>query len=447
MENYNIYPKQFRNAQIPIEKNRCFILMPFESKLDFIYGHIKLALNDNGYVCNRADEILGSKPIMNKILNEILRAQYIIADLTSSNPNVFYELGIAHTFKDAQNIILLKQKGEKIPFDITHLNHIVYEPNNIKYLTSNIIQTLDNNKYVYSFLEALQHRRLIHIIHDNVNEFVEYLQISLNECVPMVTEILINSKYELSENEVENLFTRLLFIVDNTIKTYKNEYVEWIIKIFFEIILSCSKYTITEKIVYDFLYGNFLTTYNLSETEIISFQTDLAILLSSHNTKINLSINWLVSYFKRSKSTTIDLNRYKIERYLMVTSDNKINNILIDAIFHENCYVREHIADICGEKRLFSASKSLSTQLQVEENYFTSASIIAAIGKLSDSNGADAIFKWVEWQIEDIKKSQQFFVMKHAQIALSKIDIKYNLKNSEKFGKKYGELLKDYFIL
>lgn len=116
MDNYIIYPKQFRNAKIPVERNRCFILMPFDKIFDLVYGTIKNELQDNGYICNRADEICGSKPIMNKILTEILKSQYIIADLTNLNPNVFYELGIAHTFKDAQNILLIKQKGFKCPF-------------------------------------------------------------------------------------------------------------------------------------------------------------------------------------------------------------------------------------------------------------------------------------------------------------------------------------------
>ena len=92
MEHYNIYPKQFRNLKIPIEKNRCFILMPFDSKFDIIYGNIKQSLSKEGFICNRADEIIGSKPIMNKILTEMLKSQFIIADLSDSNPNVFYEL-------------------------------------------------------------------------------------------------------------------------------------------------------------------------------------------------------------------------------------------------------------------------------------------------------------------------------------------------------------------
>lgn len=54
---YMIYPKQFRSAKIPIEKNYCFFLMPFQEKFDSIYGTIKDMLIDYGYICNRADEL------------------------------------------------------------------------------------------------------------------------------------------------------------------------------------------------------------------------------------------------------------------------------------------------------------------------------------------------------------------------------------------------------
>ena len=59
MDNYTIYPKQLRKQIIPVEKNRCFFLMPFSKEFNIIYGTIKLALNDAEYICNRADEILG----------------------------------------------------------------------------------------------------------------------------------------------------------------------------------------------------------------------------------------------------------------------------------------------------------------------------------------------------------------------------------------------------
>jgi len=107
MNNYKIYPKEFRNENIPILKNKCFMIMPFDSKFDIVYGSVKDALEIAGYNCVRADDISGSTAIMNKILQEMLSAQFVIADLSTSNANVFYELGIAHSFKDAKNVIII----------------------------------------------------------------------------------------------------------------------------------------------------------------------------------------------------------------------------------------------------------------------------------------------------------------------------------------------------
>ena len=45
---YMIYPKQFRSAKIPVEKNRCFFLMPFHQSFDLIYGTVKDILMENG---------------------------------------------------------------------------------------------------------------------------------------------------------------------------------------------------------------------------------------------------------------------------------------------------------------------------------------------------------------------------------------------------------------
>ncbi len=93
MDEYLIYPRQFQRVNIPVEKNRCFMIMPFKKELDCIYGEVKKGLSEAGYLCRRVDEIPGSTPIINKIISEMLRSRYIIADLTDCNPNVFYELG------------------------------------------------------------------------------------------------------------------------------------------------------------------------------------------------------------------------------------------------------------------------------------------------------------------------------------------------------------------
>ena len=55
------------------------------------------------------------------VFDEILRARFVIADLTGSNPNVFYELGIAHALK--RNVVLLKRSGSVVPLDLHGIRH------------------------------------------------------------------------------------------------------------------------------------------------------------------------------------------------------------------------------------------------------------------------------------------------------------------------------------
>ena len=64
---------------------------------------------------------------MNDIWSLINNADIIICDCTGKNPNVFYELGLAHAI--GKNVICITQNTEDIPFDIKHIRYIKYEYN------------------------------------------------------------------------------------------------------------------------------------------------------------------------------------------------------------------------------------------------------------------------------------------------------------------------------
>lgn len=447
MDSYKIYPKQFRGSKIPIEKNRCFVIMPFSSSYDSTYGYIKKALNDNGYICYRSDEIMGSKPIMNKVLMEILKAHFVIADLTDQNANVFYELGIAHTFKDAQNTILITQKIEDVPFDIRHINNIQYDPGNVKHLTSSIIMTLKENKHLMSFHEALQKRGIIKLIHDNIEGFVDYLQISLKGKVNLTTDILNGDLSGLNEKDITDYFKSLNTIITSVSMDYNPDFLRGIMKVMFESLISCTKFKIIDKLIYDFLYEDIFFSKNISEEDALGYRTDLSISLASSRVRTNIVMGWIIDYFSRTKTASIDLNRYKLERFLMTSDDPIIDSIICDSIFNKDPYIREHMADIIGEKKLKEAVPSLLNQFQIEENYFTSVSFISAIGKLEVIKGGEVILNWIEKRIDNIVKTNQLFVLKHSHIALDRIDNKHQTIFLTLFNKEYNHYIKDYFIL
>jgi len=104
----------------------CFVLMPFSNDYDDIYNYgIKESCKEAGTYCERVDEQIFQETILERIYNQIAKADIIIADMTGRNPNVFYEVGYAHALN--KPTILLTQNSEDIPFDLKHFPHIVYE--------------------------------------------------------------------------------------------------------------------------------------------------------------------------------------------------------------------------------------------------------------------------------------------------------------------------------
>ncbi|MCG3886404.1 nucleoside 2-deoxyribosyltransferase [Photobacterium leiognathi] len=103
-----------------------FVLMPFSSKFDDIYKlGIKEAAADVGAYAERLDEQIFNEGMLDRIFNQISKADIIVADMTDRNPNVFYEVGYAHAL--GKKIILLTNKSDDIPFDLKHQQHLVYE--------------------------------------------------------------------------------------------------------------------------------------------------------------------------------------------------------------------------------------------------------------------------------------------------------------------------------
>jgi hypothetical protein len=103
----------------------CFVLMPFSNDFNDVYKlGIKEACAAAGAYCERVDEQIFIDRILDRIYNQIAKADIIVADMTGRNPNVFYEVGYAHALDKLT--ILLTKNADDIPFDLKHFPHIVY---------------------------------------------------------------------------------------------------------------------------------------------------------------------------------------------------------------------------------------------------------------------------------------------------------------------------------
>lgn len=102
-----------------------FVLMPFATEFDDIYEYlIKGALSDAGFKVVRADDIRNQQNILADVVQSIVASDLLIADLSTANPNVYYELGIAHAFE--KPVILLAQEIEEVPFDLRSYRILTY---------------------------------------------------------------------------------------------------------------------------------------------------------------------------------------------------------------------------------------------------------------------------------------------------------------------------------
>src|SRR5450432_3530111 len=118
-----------------------FVLMPFTAIFDDLYGlGIKAACSELGVYCERVDEQIFPESILDRIYNQINKADIIIADMTGRSPNVFYEVGFAHALR--KKVILLTQNANDIPFDLMHYSHIVYGGSIIK-LKEELVKKID----------------------------------------------------------------------------------------------------------------------------------------------------------------------------------------------------------------------------------------------------------------------------------------------------------------
>lgn len=109
--------------------NTCFVLMPFHSLFGAEYERvIKPAVNNVGLECKRGDEIYTKQSIIQDVWKSIRRARVIVAELSGRNPNVMYEIGMAHAI--GKPIVLLTREQEDIPFDLRTLRYVYYDPNN-----------------------------------------------------------------------------------------------------------------------------------------------------------------------------------------------------------------------------------------------------------------------------------------------------------------------------
>jgi hypothetical protein len=109
---------------LSIERDLVFVLVPFHPDFQEVYDRVKVTCEQSGLRCMRGDEEPVSGDILSHILRMIVRARLIIAIVDGRNPNVFYELGIAHAL--GKQVLILSKSLDDVPFDIRSIRIVFY---------------------------------------------------------------------------------------------------------------------------------------------------------------------------------------------------------------------------------------------------------------------------------------------------------------------------------
>jgi len=156
------------------ERKTCFVIMPFGEKpdldgevisFDTVYEYIiKEVVEKLRLKCIRSDEVAKAGWVHSDMLSHILRDDVAIVDITTSNPNVFYELGVRHVLRPAVTI-LIRKKGTKLPFNISGFRVIDYDldiksareaQKKIESFIRNGLKELSNDSLVYQVFPNLK---------------------------------------------------------------------------------------------------------------------------------------------------------------------------------------------------------------------------------------------------------------------------------------------------
>ena len=143
-----MYPFDFKPSNLWINNELIFVAMPFNKKYNPVYYNL---IEPSLYEVNKDFEIYRSdfKKVTNVIWNDILEnlysAKLTIGVLTGHNPNVYYELGIAHATQQIQRQLLLApHKRFRSKFDVQHFSYTPYDPEQPENSIENLVNDIKN---------------------------------------------------------------------------------------------------------------------------------------------------------------------------------------------------------------------------------------------------------------------------------------------------------------
>ncbi|WP_318461523.1 hypothetical protein [Photobacterium leiognathi] len=108
-----------------IDPSLVFVITPFNEKFSKDFEVISSICKDVGLKCVRGDEEYIKGDVLGHILKQMVKARVVIANINGRNPNVFYELGLAHALE--KPTLITSKTVSEIPFDLRTQQLVLYK--------------------------------------------------------------------------------------------------------------------------------------------------------------------------------------------------------------------------------------------------------------------------------------------------------------------------------
>ena len=128
-----------------MKKLQALVLLPMDASYKRIAEVIEIALNQAGVTPILPRDIMwqNTRGMLDAMTNAIQEADIIVADVSSSNPNIFFELGFALAFRKPTIVMLSTNAVGGIPSDIAGYMMVTYDPDDMSSLEKKIFRFIE----------------------------------------------------------------------------------------------------------------------------------------------------------------------------------------------------------------------------------------------------------------------------------------------------------------
>lgn len=394
------YPRDYIIQNQDINKGMVFVVMPIRDEFCPVINAINKVCKSLKMTAQRADDISRQDIIMSNIFDGIAKSEIVVVDITGNNPNVFYELGIAHSLRARQSIIIITQDEDvsRSPFDIRHWSILKYNINEIEAFKTNLKKKIKYNRETINYDETLFHILKSHAFEKNViyNFVVVAKTINTSNMEILCSIFVDNVDISLcNRDKILELNTYLTTIADYKDGLFAK--IAWLLKY----LMFTSDFVLKQYI--DIINVMFLKNWkrdsiDLRDTDYWEFVAMICcrIIEKKYNNRQE-AINWLVSYLKNTRMGRIDRVRAMIEDFLLTTRDEKIDEALTGLLAGTNRTAKESAIDICGQKPVLCAIDNLlKIIINNESDPHIIRSSINALTRMNVTTAGPIILDWMK---------------------------------------------------